>query len=211
VCCALRIRCVDAASRGHGSQGKGKTADAETALVVAKEELKELEELRKLRRVWGERSKVPLKEQMAGSKQTKVAVVTSFGQPAQVHKEKFKALKERTDRQHRHDWLHHEATGVISALLYNAKGSAEQAAYILKKLIKEMFNGKLAHYMKAVDEVISDLDSRMTPELVAFNSVKEICASLTPLRSAEALEQRSILLTASVGAAHAVTLRGGSM
>jgi hypothetical protein len=35
---------------------------------------------------------VPLKEQMAGSKQTKVAVVTSFGQPAQVHKEKFKAL-----------------------------------------------------------------------------------------------------------------------
>ena len=45
---------------------KGKTADAETALVVAKEELKELEELRKLRRVWGERSKVPLKEQVAG-------------------------------------------------------------------------------------------------------------------------------------------------
>jgi hypothetical protein len=78
VCCALRIRCVDAASRGHGSQGKGKTADAETALVVAKEELKELEELRKLRRVWGERSKVPLKEQVAGSKQTKVGVVTSF-------------------------------------------------------------------------------------------------------------------------------------
>ena len=146
---------------------------------------------------------------MAGSKQTKVAVVTSFGQPALVHKEKFKALKERTDRQHRHDWLHHEATGVISALLYNAKGSAEQAAYILKKLIKEMFNGKFAHYMKAVDEVISDL--RMMPELFAFNSVKEICASLTPLRSAEALEQRSILLTASVGAAHAVTLRGGSM
>jgi hypothetical protein len=140
-----------------------------------------------------------------------VAVVTSFGQPAQVHKEKFKALKERTDRQHRHDWLHHEDTGVISALLYNAKGSAEQAAYILKKLIKEMFNGKFAHYMKAVDEVISDLDSRMTPELVVFNSVKEICASLTPLRSAEALEQRSILLTASVGAAHAVTSRGGSM
>ena len=63
---------------------------------------------------------MPLKEQMAGSKQTKVAVVTSFGQPALVHKEKFKALKERTDRQHRHDWLHHEATGVISALLYNA-------------------------------------------------------------------------------------------
>ena len=95
--------------------------------------------------------------------------------------------------------------------MYNAKGSAGQAAYILKKLIKEMFNGKLAHYMKAVDEVISDLDSRMMPELVAFNSVKEICASLTPLRSAEALEQRSILLTASVGAAHAVTSRGGSM
>jgi hypothetical protein len=41
-------------------------ADAETARVVAKEELKELEELRKLRRVWGERSKVPLKEQVAG-------------------------------------------------------------------------------------------------------------------------------------------------
>ena len=82
-------------------------------------------------------------------------------------------------------------------------------------MIKETFSGKLAHYMKAVDEVISDLDSRMMPELVAFNSVKEICASLTPLRSAEALEQRSILLTASVvlsvGAAHAVTLRGGSM
>ena len=30
---------------------KAKTADSETALVVAKEELKELEELRKLRRV----------------------------------------------------------------------------------------------------------------------------------------------------------------
>ena len=45
---------------------KAKTADAETALVVAKEELKELEELRKLRQVWGERSKVPLKEQVAG-------------------------------------------------------------------------------------------------------------------------------------------------
>ena len=44
---------------------KAKTADSETALV-AKEELKELEELRKLRRVWGERSKVPLKEQVAG-------------------------------------------------------------------------------------------------------------------------------------------------
>ena len=53
---------------------KAKTADAETALVVAKKELKELEELRKLRRVWGERSKVPLKEQVAGSKQTKVGV-----------------------------------------------------------------------------------------------------------------------------------------
>ena len=190
---------------------KAKTADAQTALVVAKEEPTELEELRKLRKVWGERSKVPLKEQVAESKQTKVLVTTPFGQQALVHKEKFKALKERTDRQHRHDWLHHEDTGVISALLYNAEGSAEQAAYILKKLIKEMFNGELAHYMKAVDEVISDLDSKMTPELVAFNSVKEICASLTPLRSAEALEQRSILLTASVGAAHAVTLRGGSM
>ncbi len=135
VCCALRIRCVDPASRGRGSQGKGKAADAESALVVAKEVLKELEELRKLRRVWGERSKMPLKEQvaLAGSEQTKVAVVTSFGQPALVHKEKLKALKKRTDRQHRHDWLHHEATGVISALLYNAKGSAEQAAYIKKK------------------------------------------------------------------------------
>ena len=137
---------------------EAKTADAETALVVAKEELKELEELRKLRRVWGEHSKVPLKEQVAESKQTKVAVVTPFSQPALVHKEKFKALKERTDRQHHHDWLHHEDTGVISALLYNAEGSAEQAAYILKRVIKEMFNGKLAHYMKAVDEVISDLD-----------------------------------------------------
>ena len=190
---------------------KAKTADAQTALVVAKEELTELEDLRKLRKVWVERSKVPLKEQVAESKQTKVLVTTPFGQQALVHKEKFKALKERTDRQHRHDWLHHEDTGVISALLYNAEGSAEQAAYILKKLIKEMFNGELAHYMKEVDEVISDLDSKMTPELVVFNSVKEICASLTPLRSAEALEQRSILLTASVGAAHAVTSRGGSM
>jgi len=66
---------------------------------------------------------VPLKEQMAGSKQTKVAVVTSFGQPAQVHKEKFKALKERTDRQHRHDWLHHEATGVISAVVTDFSAS----------------------------------------------------------------------------------------
>ena len=159
---------------------KAKTADAQTALVVAKEELTELEDLRKLRKVWGERSKVPLKEQVAESKQTKVLVTTPFGQQALVHKEKFKALKERTDRQLRHDWLHHEDTGVISALLYNAEGSAEQAAYILKKLIKEMFNGELAHYMKAVDEVISDLDSKMTPELVAFNSVKEICASLTP-------------------------------
>ena len=83
---------------------KAKTADWETALVVAKEELKELEELRTLRRVWGERSKVPLKEQVAESKQTKVAVRTPFGQEALVHKEKFKALKERTDRQHRHDW-----------------------------------------------------------------------------------------------------------
>jgi hypothetical protein len=46
---------------------------------------------------------VPLKEQMAGSKQTKVAVVTSFGQPALIHKENFKALKERTDHQHRHN------------------------------------------------------------------------------------------------------------
>ena len=168
---------------------KAKTADAETALVVAKKELKELEELRKLRRVWGERSTVPLKEQLAESKQTKVLVTTPFGQQALVHKEKFKALKERTDREHRHDWLHHKDTGMISALLYNAEGSAEQAAYILKKLIKQMFNGELAHYMKEVDEVISDLDSKMTPELVAFNSVKEICASLTPLRSAEALEQ----------------------
>ena len=190
---------------------KAKTADAETALVVAKKELTELEELRKLRRVWGERSTVPLKEQLAESKQTKVLVTTPFGQQALVHKEKFKALKERTDREHRHDWLHHKDTGMISALLYNAEGSAEQAAYILKKLIKQMFNGELAHYMKEVDEVISDLDSKMTPELVVFNSVKEICASLTPLRSAEALEQRSILLTASVGAAHAVTSRGGSM
>ena len=43
---------------------KAKTADSETALVVAKEELKELEELRKLRRVWGERSTVPLKERL---------------------------------------------------------------------------------------------------------------------------------------------------
>ena len=63
-----------------------------------------------------------------------------------------------------------------------------------------------------VDEV---LDPKMTPKLVIFNSVKEICTGLTPLRSAEALEQRSILLTASVvlsvGAPHAVTLRGGSM
>ena len=59
VCCALRIRCVmqmAAAADRH----------VKTALVVAKEELKELEELRKLRRVWGERSKVPLKEQVAG-------------------------------------------------------------------------------------------------------------------------------------------------
>jgi len=48
---------------------KAKTADAQTALVVAKEELTELEELRKLRKVWGERSKVPLKEQVAESKQ----------------------------------------------------------------------------------------------------------------------------------------------
>ena len=40
---------------------KAKTADAQTALVVAKEELTELEDLRKLRKVWGERSKVPLK------------------------------------------------------------------------------------------------------------------------------------------------------
>jgi hypothetical protein len=96
VCCALRIRCVDAASRGHGSQGKGKTADAETALVVAKKELKELEELRKLRRVWGERSTVPLKEQVAHSKQPKVLGETPFGQQALVRKEKFKALKERT-------------------------------------------------------------------------------------------------------------------
>ena len=190
---------------------KAKTADSETALVVAKKELKELEELRNLRRVWGERSTVPLKEQLAESKQTKVLVTTPFGHQALVHKEKFKALKERTDRQHRRDWLHHEDTGMISALLYNAEGSAEQAAYILKKLIKQMFNGELAHYMKEVDEVISDLDSKMTPELVVFNSVKEICASLTPLRSAEALEQRSILLAASVGAAHAITSRGGSM
>ena len=92
VCCALRIRCVDAASRGHGSQGKGKTADAETALVVAKEELKELEELRKLRRLWGECSKVPLKEQLAESKQTKVAVVTPLGQQAMVHNEQRSIL-----------------------------------------------------------------------------------------------------------------------
>ena len=92
MCCALRIRCVDAASRGHGSQGKGKTADAETALVVAKEELKELEELRKLRRLWGECSKVPLKVQLAGSKQTKVAVVTPLGQQAMVHNEQRSIL-----------------------------------------------------------------------------------------------------------------------
>ena len=190
---------------------KAKTADSETALVVAKEELKELEELRTLRQLWGERSKVPLKEQVAESKQTKVAVRTPFGQEALVHKEKFKALKERTDRKHRSDWLNHKDTGVIAALLYHAEGSAEQAAYILKKVIKQLFTGELAHYMKAVDEVISDLDSKMTPELVVFNSVKEICASLTPLRSAEALEQRSIFLTALVGAAHAVTSRGGSM
>ena len=77
---------------------------------------------------------------------------------------------------------------MISTLLYNAEGSVEQAAYILKRTIKETFSGEFAHYMKAVDEVISDLDSKITPELVAFNSVKEICASLTPLRSAEALE-----------------------
>ena len=31
---------------------KAKTADAQTALVVAKEELTELEDLRKLRKVW---------------------------------------------------------------------------------------------------------------------------------------------------------------
>ena len=61
---------------------KAKTADAETALVVAKEELKELEELRKLRRLWGECSKVPLKVQLAESKQTKVAVVTPLGRDA---------------------------------------------------------------------------------------------------------------------------------
>ncbi len=132
---------------------EAKMADAETALVVAKEELKESEELRKLRQVWGEHSKVTLKEQVAETKQTKVAVVTPFGQLALAHKEKFKALKERTDRQHRHDWLHHEDTGVISALLYNAEGSVEQAAYILKRVIEEMFSGELAHYMKAVDEV----------------------------------------------------------
>ena len=77
---------------------KAKTADAQTALVVAKEELTELEDLRKLRKVWVERSKVPLKEQVAESKQTKVLVTTPFGQQALVHKEKFKALKERTDR-----------------------------------------------------------------------------------------------------------------
>ncbi len=39
-----------------------KAADAETAFGVAKEELKELEELRKLRQVWGKSSKLGLKE-----------------------------------------------------------------------------------------------------------------------------------------------------
>ncbi len=74
---------------------KAKTADSETALVVAKKELKELEELRNLRRVWGERSTVPLKEQLAESKQTKVLVTTPFGHQALVHKEKFKVPVER--------------------------------------------------------------------------------------------------------------------
>ena len=50
-------------------------------------------------------------------------------------------MKERTDRKHRSDWLNHQGTGVIAAVLYNAEGSAEQAAYILKKVIKELFNG----------------------------------------------------------------------
>ena len=40
---------------------------------------------------------------------------------------------------------------MIGAVLFNAQGSARQAAYIAKRPIKEMLNGELAHYMKEVE------------------------------------------------------------
>ena len=60
---------------------KAKAADAETAFGVAtaKEELKELEELRTLRQVWGKRSKLGLKEEPP-EHEKKVAATTSFRQ-----------------------------------------------------------------------------------------------------------------------------------
>ena len=89
---------------------------------------------------------------------------------------KYKQLAAPTERGHCEDWLPLKDTGVIAAVLFNAQGSAERAAVCVHRedVIKELFKGESAYGMKEVDNVISELDSKVTPDLVVFNSIKDI-------------------------------------
>ena len=168
---------------------------------------KELKALRKQKAMWEEKSVRKLTEDPPESEQETVTV-NVFSSDVKVKNPNFKKFKKTAENDHKRKWLHDEVTGVLAAVRFNADGSADRAAYILNKAIKELFKGDLEHY---IQDVIGGFEIKITPEKLIVANVSKICDDLKTIKTAAARRERDVLLTATVGAAAATKTMGGTM
>ena len=159
---------------------------------------KELMALKKQKATWEAKSVCALTEDPPESEREKVTV-NMFGSDVKVKNSKFLKFKKTAQYDHKKQWLHHEVTGVLAAVRFNAEGSADRAAYILNKAIKALFKGDLEHHIQ------------VTPEKLIVANVSKICDDLKTIKTAAARRERDVLLTATVGAAAAKKTMGGTM
>jgi hypothetical protein len=168
---------------------------------------KELNALRNQKEMWDAKSVRKLTEDPPVSEREQVTV-TMFGSDVKVKNKKFVKFKKTAQYDHKKQWLHHALTGVLAAVRFNAEGSADRAAYILNKAIKELFKGDLEHY---IQDVIGGFEIKITPEKLIVANVSKICDDLKTVKTAAARRERDVLLTATVGAAAAKKTMGGTM
>ena len=168
---------------------------------------KELMALKKQKATWEAKSVCALTEDPPESEREKVTV-NMFGSDVKVKNSKFLKFKKTAQYDHKKQWLHHEVTGVLAAVRFNAEGSADRAAYILNKAIKALFKGDLEHH---IQDVIGGFEIKVTPEKLIVANVSKICDDLKTIKTAAARRERDVLLTATVGAAAAKKTMGGTM